>query len=110
MLREEGALCCAAERGILKRAEMAVPVAELFRQVGIGYQTPNRWKKQDKGLKTDQVRQLNSCMRRECRAEPGREYNERCPHKSVASPCLKRLNGGETDHSIRCVLLRVVTA
>jgi putative transposase len=39
---------------VLKQAEMGVPVAEL----GISEQTLYRWKKQYKGLETDQVRQF----------------------------------------------------
>lgn len=42
---------------VLKQAEV-VPVAELIRQVGITEQTLYRWKKQYKGLETDQVRQF----------------------------------------------------
>lgn len=44
--------------GVLKQAELGVPVAELIRQVGITEQTLYRWKKQYKGLDTDQVRQF----------------------------------------------------
>jgi putative transposase len=44
--------------GVLKQAEVGVPVAELIRQVGITEQTLYRWKKQYKGLETDQVRQF----------------------------------------------------
>ena len=44
--------------GILKQAEVGVPVAELVRKVGISEQTFYRWKKQDIGLEIDQVRQL----------------------------------------------------
>jgi putative transposase len=33
-------------------------VAELIRQVGMSEQTSYRWKKQYKGLETDQVRQF----------------------------------------------------
>jgi putative transposase len=44
--------------GVLKQAELGVPVAELIRQVGITEQTLYRWKKQYKGLETDQVRQF----------------------------------------------------
>jgi putative transposase len=44
---------------VLKRSEVGVPVAELIRQVGITEQTLYRWKKQYKGLETDQVRQFN---------------------------------------------------
>ena len=42
--------------GALKQAAVGVPVAELIRQVGITEQTLYRWKKQYKGLETDQVR------------------------------------------------------
>ena len=43
---------------VLKQAEVGVPVAELIWQVGITEQTLYRWKKQYKGLKTDQFRQF----------------------------------------------------
>jgi len=43
---------------MLKQAELGVPVAELIRHVGITEQTLYRWKKQYKGLETDQVRQF----------------------------------------------------
>jgi len=41
---------------VLKQAEVRVPVAELIRQVGITEQTLYRWKKQYRGLETDQIR------------------------------------------------------
>jgi len=44
--------------GILKQAEVGVPVAELIRKVGISEQTFYRWKKQYVGLEVDQVRQM----------------------------------------------------
>jgi len=44
--------------GVLKQAELGVPVAELIRQVGITEQRLYRWKKQYKRLETDQVRQF----------------------------------------------------
>ena len=44
--------------GVLKQAEVGVPVAELIRRVGISEQTFYRWKKQYVGLEVDQVRQL----------------------------------------------------
>ncbi len=44
--------------GILKQAEVGVPVVELCRQAGITEQTFYRWKKQYVGLEIDQVRQL----------------------------------------------------
>jgi putative transposase len=44
--------------GVLKQAEVGVPVAELIRQVGISEQTFYCWKKRYTGLEVDQVRQL----------------------------------------------------
>ena len=44
--------------GVLKQAEVGVPVAEPIRKVGISEQTYYRWKKQYTGLEVDQVRQL----------------------------------------------------
>ena len=43
---------------VLKQAEVGVAVAQLIRQVGITEQTLYRWKKQYKGLETDQIRQF----------------------------------------------------
>jgi putative transposase len=42
--------------GVLKQAEVLVPVAELIRQAGISEQTLYCWKKQ--GLQTDPLPQL----------------------------------------------------
>jgi putative transposase len=44
--------------GILKQAEVGVPVAEVIRKAGIAEQTFYRWKKQYVGLEVDQVRHL----------------------------------------------------
>jgi putative transposase len=44
--------------GVLKQAEVGVPVAELLRKVGISEQTFYRWKKQYVGLEVDHVRQM----------------------------------------------------
>ena len=44
--------------GILKQAEVGVPIGELIRKVGISEQTFYRWKKQYVGLEVDQLRQL----------------------------------------------------
>src|SRR5664280_1114325 len=44
--------------GILKQAEVGVPVVELIRKAGISEQTFYRWKKQYVGLEVDQVRQM----------------------------------------------------
>ena len=43
---------------VVKQAEVGVPVAQRIRQVGITEQTLDRWKKQYKGLETDQIRQF----------------------------------------------------
>jgi putative transposase len=58
LCREEEALFRGTDVAVLKQAEVGVPVAELIRQVGITEQTLYRWKKQYKGLKTDQFRQF----------------------------------------------------
>jgi putative transposase len=44
--------------GVLKQAEIGVPVAELLRKVGISEQTLYRWKKRYAGLEVDQAREL----------------------------------------------------
>ena len=44
--------------GVLKQAEVGVPIGELVRQEGISEQTFYRWKNQYVGLEIDQVRQL----------------------------------------------------
>jgi putative transposase len=44
--------------GVLKQAEVGVPVSELIRKVGISEQTFYRWKKHYIGLEVDQVRQM----------------------------------------------------
>ena len=44
--------------GVLKQAEVGVPVGELIRKVGISEQTFYRWKKQYVGLESDQVREM----------------------------------------------------
>ncbi len=43
---------------VLRQAEAGMSVADLVRQVGISEQTFYRWKKQDGGLESDQVREL----------------------------------------------------
>ena len=44
--------------GVLKQAEVGVPVAEVIRKAGISEQTFYRWKKQYTGLELDQVREM----------------------------------------------------
>jgi len=44
--------------GVLKQAEVGVPVAELIRKTGITEQTYYRWKARYTGLEADQVRQI----------------------------------------------------
>ena len=44
--------------GVLKQAEIGVPVAEVIRKAGISEQTFYRWKAKYVGLEVDQVRQM----------------------------------------------------
>jgi putative transposase len=44
--------------GLLKQAEVGVPVAEVIRKAGISEQTFYRWKTKYAGLEVDQVRQM----------------------------------------------------
>jgi len=53
--------------GMLKQAEVGVPVAGICRQAGITEQTFYRWKKQYVGLEVDQVRQLKQLQEENAR-------------------------------------------
>jgi putative transposase len=84
---------------VLKQAEIGVPVAELIRQVGIAEQTRYRWKKQYKGLETDQVRQFkqlqeeNGRLKRLVgRADVGQDHASGCAVKKAVTP--SRVAGG----------------
>ena len=44
--------------GVLRQAEVGIPVVELIRKVGISEQTFYRWKAKYVGLEVDQVRQM----------------------------------------------------
>ena len=44
--------------GVLKQAEVGVPVVEVIRKAGISEQTFYRWKEQYVGLESDQVREM----------------------------------------------------
>jgi putative transposase len=44
--------------GVLKQAEVGVPVVEVIRKAGISEQTFYRWKAKYVGLEVDQVRQM----------------------------------------------------
>jgi len=44
--------------GVLKQADVGVPVVELIRKAGISEQTFYRWKSKYVGLEVDQVRQM----------------------------------------------------
>ena len=43
---------------VVKQAELGTPVGDLIRKVGITEQTFYRWKRQYKGLESEQVREL----------------------------------------------------
>ena len=51
-------LFCRTIVAVVKQAELGTPVADLIRKVGITEQTFYRWKKQYKGLESEQVREL----------------------------------------------------
>lgn len=55
---EEEAIQCGADIGVLKQAQVGVPVAEVIRKAGISEQTFYRWKAKCAGLEVDQVRQM----------------------------------------------------
>jgi len=55
--------------GVLKQAEVEVPVAELIRKVGISEQTFYRWRKQYVGLESDQVRELKQLQDKNSRSK-----------------------------------------
>ena len=44
--------------GVLKQAQVGVPVVEVIRKAGISEQTFYRWKAKYAGLEVDQVRQM----------------------------------------------------
>jgi putative transposase len=76
---------------VLKQAELGVPVADLIRQVGITEQTLYRWKKQYKGLETDQVRFRQLQRERTAKAagqgtEPGQDDVARLAGKKTVTP------------------------
>lgn len=52
---------------VLKQAELGMPVADVVRQIGISEQTFYRWKKQYKGLESDQVRELKQLQEENAR-------------------------------------------
>jgi len=53
--------------GVLKQAEVGVPVAGLIRKVGISEQTYYRWKRQYTGLEVGQGRQLKQLQEENAR-------------------------------------------
>jgi putative transposase len=53
--------------GVLKQAELGVPVVQLIRKAGISEQTFYRWKKQYVGLEIDQVRELKQLQEENAR-------------------------------------------
>ena len=53
--------------GVLKQAEVGVPIGELVRQVGISEQTFYRWKNRYAKLEVDQVRQLKQLQEENAR-------------------------------------------
>jgi putative transposase len=54
---------------VLKQAELGMPVADVIRQIGISEQTFYRWKKQYRGLQSDQVRELKQLQDENARSK-----------------------------------------
>lgn len=50
--------------GVLKQAQVGVPVAEVIRKAGISEQTIYRWKSKYGGLEVDQFDRWHSCRKR----------------------------------------------
>lgn len=67
--------------GVLKQAEVGVPVAEVIRKAGISEQTFYRWKAKYAGLEVDQVRQMAQLQEKNLR-----------PKKLVAGLTLDNVN------------------
>ena len=59
--------------GVLKQAEVGVPVTEVIRKAGISEQTFYRWKKQYTGLESDQVREMKQLQDENSRLHPTNE-------------------------------------
>jgi len=71
--------------GILKQAEVGVPVAEVIRKACIAEQTFYRWKKQYVGLEVDQVRQLKQLQEENVRLK--QLVAELSLHKTMLAGC-----------------------
>src|SRR5579862_9237117 len=87
--------------GILKQAEVGVPVAEVIRKAGIAEQTFYRWKKQYVGLEVDQVRRLKQVQEENVRlkqlvAEPLRANNDETLTAAIITE-----QGGKENHRER---------
>ena len=57
--------------GVLKQAEVGVPIAELIRKTGITEQTYYRWKAKYAGLEVDQVRQIKQLRKENTKRSSG---------------------------------------
>ncbi len=80
--------------GVLKQAEVGVPVAEVTRKAGVSEQTFYRWKKQYVGLESDmaEAKQLIENWRREYNeSRPHRALGERTPSEFVSQYAASRL-------------------
>jgi putative transposase len=68
--------------GVLKQADVGVPVAELIRKVGISEQTFYRWKKQYVDLESDQVHEMKQLQDA---SRPTREDQNETPREAPRS-------------------------
>jgi putative transposase len=56
--------------GVLKQAEVGIPVVEVIRKAGISEQTFYRWKAKYVGLEVDQVRQMKQLQEENLQVRP----------------------------------------
>jgi putative transposase len=72
--------------GVLKQAEVGVPVAEVIRKAGISEQTFYRWKAKYAGLEVDQVRQMAQ-LQEEAMLKTDLRLQVRDDHEARLVPC-----------------------
>jgi len=75
--------------GVLKQAEVGVPVAELIRKTGITEQTYYRWRAKYAGLEVDQVQQIKQLR------------DENTKLKQLVAELTPRIQSGLRDFDVR---------
>src|SRR5271168_3467623 len=86
--------------GVLKQAQVGVPVAEVIRKTGISEQTFYRWKAKYAGLEVDQVRQMAQLQEENLQLKRLVAYTRSNSHRSWTEPqgrrCCAHLEPVET--------------